>query len=228
MVQSKTIYKNLILAIVTAAAFVAVTVAWFVATSGQSRVEAIEAHAPPKDYQITYYAAVDKNKDDIISGAETYEEIVRGEPMDIVMMPGKTYFFRIDLLSYKRYEFSLLLDNVFVQIDEESALTAKDIYDAIKISISCTSASGPSITPRANGVLTDYILDYTGTPEIPVEGTLSAKLVPTFQLNIGQAVSVYYEIGLDGSDASLHLTQGFQGAKVNVDNLSYQAVLIED
>jgi len=221
MTDSKKLVKNMVFTIVTALVLVAATLAWFFSEPLKARVEQVVFDTAKKDYVVTYYQAVDANHDNVIDElTEPYVEIPYGTSMDITdMTPGKTNFYRIDLTSFYPKDFTLLLNNITAEIEGE-LVSAEDLYNNIKISISCDTPEGLTINP-SSGTMKDYILNYTGTPQIPTEGTICAELVPQFYLSSGKTVSIYYQIGIDGEDNALHLTEGFQGAKVSIDTIGF-------
>ncbi|NLB37081.1 MAG: hypothetical protein GX824_07265 [Clostridiales bacterium] len=228
MTDSKKIYKNLVLTIVTALVLVAATLAWFLLASNQAQTNPLEVDALTNDYVIKFYQAIDTNHDNVIDEqTEPYEEIPFGTSLDISdMTPGKTNYYFIELTSYYPKNFTLLLDSITTEIEGE-LVSAEDLYEIINISISCETPQGLTITPRSSGTMKDYILDYTGTSQIPEEGTLCAKLAPEFFLNNGETVSIYYQIGIDGEEKNLHLTDVFQGAKVNINIIGFNVTDVE-
>ncbi len=228
MTDSKKIYKNLAFTIVTALVLVAATLAWFASSSQTAEINEISVDVPAKEYVIEYFEAVDANHDGAITElTEPYEKISGGTSLDITdMTPGKTNFYRIDVTAFAANDFTLLLNNIVPEIEGES-VTVDELYEAINIAISCDAPEGVVITPSMDSyTLKDYILDYTGGSSIPTSGTVCALLVPQFELGDSKTVSIYYQIGLDGSEATtaenaLHLTDGFQGARVSIDAIGF-------
>lgn len=179
-------FKNLILSFISALALVVATVCWF-AMSDYVGLENITVGVDTSLSDIGFYRAVDTNKNGVIDGNETYEKIESAHIDTKYMIPGETFFYRINVYNNKqRVHFGLFFNN----ITDEDNLGAQ-----VKVSAKIVK----------NGTVISYTDEQflSAISETDDGGITDATVLTASNLTTGD-YEIYYTVKLIESTTVLH------------------------